>query len=313
MTELQAGENNIQPSVFIIIVTWEAKNDIVECLYSLKKLNYPNYKIVVVDNASKDGTPRAVKSLFPDVILIENKENLGFAEGNNIGIRFALKRGAHYILLLNDDTVVHPTMLKELIKGAEMDDKNGIGGGKIYYYSDEKRIWFAGGKIDKGCVATHHIGNEIDNGQYNEQKEVDYITGCMFLIKAAVIKEIGLLDSRFFMYREEIDWCLRAKKAGFKIIYFPEAIIWHKGNTSLGGRQSAFYLYYMTRNGLLIIKKHNRSKNKAHSYILFAYHNVLKELIRILISGKNREKLLMIMALKNGVIDFLFQEYGKRY
>jgi len=228
-----------QPSVSVILVNWNGRNDTLECLHSLAKVSYAPMHIIMVDNASADDSVDAVKREFPSVEVIPNKTNLRFAGGNNIGIKRALERGSDYILLLNNDTTVDAEFLTKLVKAADADPGIGMVGAKIYYYDDPKRIWFAGGRIEwwKGWIS--HIGlREEDRGQYDTARAVDYITGCCLLVKRPVIEKIGNLDEQFFMYGEDVDWCLRVCKAGFRLVYEPKAKIWHKLSVSAGGHFS---------------------------------------------------------------------------
>jgi GT2 family glycosyltransferase len=230
-----------QPLVYVIVLTWNGKEDTLECLRSLQEVEFRNFKILVVDNASADGTSDAITALFPDVHVIVNKENLRFAGGNNVGIRYALEQGADYVLLLNNDTVVDKHFLTFLTDIAKTSPDIGMVGPKIYYNADRQRLWYAGGTIVwwKGIIS--HIGiREIDHGQYDEQQETDYITGCCVLVRRSVIEKIGMLDERYFIYGEDADWCVRATRKGFKLLYVPASRIWHKVSVSAGGHLSWF-------------------------------------------------------------------------
>ena len=191
------------------------------------------------------------------LILIQTGANLGFAGGNNVGIRYALKRRFDYVLLLNNDTMVDRNFIEPLIKVFQMKTKIAAVGSKVYYYDKPNVINFAGGKINLWKGTAPHIGiNQIDNGQFNEIKEVDYIAGSSFLIKTEFIKRLGLLDERYFLYAEEVDYCMRIKKSGFKIILTPQSKIWHKISSSVGKEYSTIYLYHSTKSKILFMKKH---------------------------------------------------------
>jgi len=198
------------------------------------------------------------------MILIKNKKNYGFTGGNNIGMKFALSvLNPDYVLLLNNDTVVEKDFLKELVKVAESDEKIGIVGPKIYYYDYNGRsdiIQSAGAKINLRTGANHIIGRyEIDVGQYDEAKEVDYVSGACLLVKSGVLKKVGLLDPEYFTYWEETDLCMRVKKAGYKILYAPQAKIWHKESVSWK-KSKPVRIYYLNRNKFLFIRKHTTQK-----------------------------------------------------
>lgn len=232
---------NNPPLVYIIILTWNGRDDTLECLKSLQKLEYPNARILLVDNASSDGTTEVVRKTYRDVEIIVNPTNLRFSGGNNTGIKYALEKGAEYVLLLNNDTVVDHEFLTHLVRQAQENATVGMGGPKIYYYSHPRCIWFAGGKIDlwKGWIS--HVGiREEDRGQYDSMREVDYLTACCLLVKREVIEHLGMLDERFYMYGEDADWCLRTERAGYTLLYVPSSVIWHKVSVSAGGHLSWF-------------------------------------------------------------------------
>jgi GT2 family glycosyltransferase len=250
------------PHVSIIILNWNRKDDTISCLHSIEKVNYPNLSVILVDNASSDGTVEAVKEKFPSVKTISNPRNLRFAGGNNVGIEYALVNKADFVLLLNNDTEVEPDFLSELVRFAENDSHTGIVGPKIYYYYDKKRIWFAGGKVDywKGWIS--HIGiREMDHGQYDAAREVDYITGCCMLVRREVIEKIGKLDESYFIYGEDSDWCLRASRAGYRLAYVPSSVIWHKVSASSGGNLSWFKNWNKLKSQLRLMARYAKWYN----------------------------------------------------
>jgi len=217
------------PLVYIIILNWNGKEDTIECLHSVQEVDYPCYQALVVDNASSDGSAEAIRAAFPRVGLIVNESNLGFAAGNNVGIEHALEEGADYVFLLNNDTTVDRMVLTELVKACEADRAIGLASPKVYYYDRPKTIFYAGARRHWLPLFPNPIGiGEEDRGQHDEVKEVDYVWGQAMFIKRRVIEDIGLLDPGFFMYYEDCDYCLRAAEAGYKIIYVPMAIVWHK-------------------------------------------------------------------------------------
>jgi len=263
------------PKVAIIIVNWDGWEDTIECLESLYRIDYPNYEIIIIDNHSQDDSVRRIKdySEGKELTIIENEDNYGFAEGNNIGIRYALKYlKPKYILLLNNDTVVDKDFLKELISAGEKDNHIGILGPKIYYYDKPEVIWSAGCKISWKFARGIQIGTgEVDKGQYDDLKEVEYVSGSAFLIKTDVINKIGLMDKNYFLYFEESDWTLRANQAGYKSLYVPTAKIWHKVSRSGGGISKPTGLYYITRNRWVFMKKWAEKSD----YLIFMVYQVL--------------------------------------
>lgn len=239
-----------QPRVATIITTWNYP-EIDRCLISLKKeqKRCKNLRVVVVDNASADNESKRIKKKFPWVCLIQNKKNYGFAKGNNIGIKYALKKfNPNYIFLLNNDTEVKSNAIKSMVEFAESRKETGIVGCKLLY--PNKLIQHAGGRI-KPYGMGHYGNREEDRGQYDKIKEVDYVTGAAFLIKREVIEKIGLLDEGFSPYfREEVDFCFRARKLGYKILYYPKSKIIHYTSMSIKRRVKAYTFFVFERTRL---------------------------------------------------------------
>lgn len=262
------------PKVSFILLNWNGLQDTIECLESIKEITYPNYEVLVVDNGSEGNDVEVLRKKFGDYIqIIENDENYGFSEGNNIGIRFILKNSnPEYILLLNNDTVVDKEFLKELVTLAEEEQKIGIVGPKIFYYNFNDRkdiINFAGADLNLWNLKERRYGCcEVDKGQLDEYREVEKVEGSCMLLKRSLIENIGLLDPDYFTYWEETDYCFRARRAGFRLFYAPKAHVWHKIAASTGGPKSAHHLYYMTRNQFLFLKK---NANKIQIFIFLLY------------------------------------------
>jgi hypothetical protein len=245
------------PKASIIILNWNGLEDTIECLESLKKITYPNYEVIVVDNGSTGNDTQVIKEKFGDYIyLIQNDKNYGYTGGNNIGIRYALANyQPDYFLILNNDTVVAPDFLTELVRVSETDADIGIAGPKIYYHHFPGRIQSVGALVNMQKGRASLIGcNEIDTGQYDTEQDVDYVEGCCLLVKRELIHKVGLLDESYFCYWDEADYCIRAKKAGYKIVYAPMAKVWHKGGIS--GKISTLRCYYMARNNFKFVRRH---------------------------------------------------------
>ena len=225
-----------QPQVSIILLNWNGLEDTSECLDSLKRITYTNYEVLVVDNGSEGDDVKLLRDRFGDYVrIIENDKNYGFAEGNNIGMRYVLNRGTDYVLLLNNDTTVAPDFLDEMIQVGESDEKIGIVGPKIYLYDEPNVIWEAGGRINWWLAALVVLGErQVDVGQYDKLAERDILSGAALFIKAPLLEKISLLDSSFFFGYEDYDFCIRARRAGFKVIYVPKAKVWHKVGKARG-------------------------------------------------------------------------------
>lgn len=293
--------------VYVIVLNWNGKDDTLECLRSLRSTNYDNYQIVLVDNGSEDDSVKAVRESFPEVEIVETGKNLGFAGGNNVGMKYAAQKGADYVFLINNDTTVDPNYLTELVAVGDSDANIGLIGSKIYYHSEPDTIWFAGGKTNWLKNKGEHIGlNEKDHRQYETQKEVDYLTGCSLLIKKEVIDKIGVLEEDYFLYYEDTDFSMRARNAGYKIVYAPKSIIYHKVSRSTKPG-SANYIYYHTRNGLVNAKRNGNMAVKIAIYF-FAVLLFFKQIIKIIFIPQKRQ---WGFAVLRGEKDFLLGKMGK--
>ncbi len=264
-----------QPDVSIIVLNYNSREDTLDCLRSLQHLTYLAAQIILVDNGSTDGTVEAVRQCYPRVTVIETGQNLGFTGGNNVGIQHALKSGAEYIMLLNNDTIVAPDMIDVLVHVMQQDPSLAVTGPTIYYYDQPETVWSAGGRIDWKRGHTHMLGiNEEDKGQFGQAPRlVEFVTGCALLARRDVWERVGLLDDKFFMYFEETEWCVRAARAGFKIAHVPAAMMWHK--ISIEARAaSPRTFYYMTRNRLLFLNQTHASL-QTWLYTLLEYARML--------------------------------------
>lgn len=294
-----------KPSVCFIIINWNSWKDTTECLEALQRLDYPNYRVVLIDNASSDdsieqirrwaqgGLPVSSRYFEFDptkkpltlveydrsiaemggkeaseaeleqvvtdrqLVLIHSGANLGFAEGCNVGIRYALKRQYDIICLLNNDTVAQPSLLSEMVEQFS-NRKVGIVGGKILYYDDPIYIWYGGGQVSllgRGPGYVFEGINQLDSEQWNHQRKVSFVTGCLMAVRREVWERIGLIDGRFFFGAEDADFCLRASQAGFDIIYEPRAVIYHKVARTYD-KFSEKHVYYVYRGKFIFMRKH---------------------------------------------------------
>lgn len=264
------------PHVVVVILNWNGKRDTLECLSSVRAINYPSFEIVVVDNGSTDDSVAAIKAHFPGISVIETGENLGYAGGNNAGMRYAIQQGADYVLLLNNDTVVDRSVLTALTRAAAKIGGDAILAAQIYFYSDPDRIWYAGARIVRETATTYHEGYRAVDGAapHVDMVETGYASGCAFFIGTSLLARIGLFDERFFLLYEETDLCSRAERVGVKSYVVPDARVWHKISVSFGGMESPTYMYFHFRNRLLWAEKHLRMGPR-----VMVYARVARELL----------------------------------
>jgi GT2 family glycosyltransferase len=310
----------VYPSISVIILNWNGLADTIECLESLRQITNPKYSVIVVDNGSSGDDAQALKQKFGDYIfLIENDKNYGFAGGMNTGIEYSLKHfQPDYILSLNNDTTVEPQFLDRLVEAVKDDNTIGIAGSKVYYYDDPTRILSLGMMILMKIGMTYSIGKgTIDSNVISRNDDVDYVDTC-FLIKADVIQKIGLFDESFFCYLEDADYCIRAKKSGYRVCCVPTSKIWHKkalkkktvDRISEGMRVSASAQYYVARNSFRFMRKH-ATKFQYLSFLTFLFGCYFWLMLAALILFYRDKK--RFVSFCNGIKDGLFNKSGARF
>ncbi len=299
------------PLISIIIVNYDTSDLTLDCLKSLSKIYHPDFEfnVVVVDNGSQKEFKLPVKLRKDNLEIIRTDNNIGFTGGNNLGITYAAKQyNPDYFLLLNSDTTVTPSFLHELLLSIQGDDR-GIAVSKIlfekgyeFYAKNYDKdhlgnvIWFAGGTIDWPYLRAFHRGvDEVDRGQFDHLVDTDFATGCCMLIKREVIEEVGLLDKKYFLYLEDVDYSIRAKRKGYKIIFSPKSVIYHKNAGSSGGAGSKLHGYYQTRNRALFFFRYAKIRYKI---------TLVKLMINQLMTGDEIQR--------QAVIDSILGRYGKQ-
>jgi GT2 family glycosyltransferase len=293
------------PKVFINILNWNGKEVLKDCLRSIEGVDYANYEVVVVDNGSTDGSQEEIEKNFPYVHSVKNRENIGVAEGQNIGVRYALEKGADYVFVLNNDTTLDRNILKELIKASKGDPKVGVAVPLTYSADEPDKIQSAGGMIDWNRGKCYHLqAAETENSV----TEIDYLGSA--LIKRNVIEEVGLYDSRYFAYWEDTDFCTRVKRAGFKVVCALRAWLWHKGTYSIK-KITGFYEYYFTRNRFWFMKRY-ATRWQFASFILwfFFFELWLRSSVLLFLRRKPKVCLSLYQGVRDGVLGRLNEPYS---
>ncbi|MEK7550247.1 MAG: glycosyltransferase family 2 protein [Patescibacteria group bacterium] len=300
-----------KPKVSVIILTWNAESRIAEQLDNLASLNINGLtvEVIVVDNNSSDKTTEIAKGYkFSNMgyRFIQNDTNLGFAEGNNVGMRYALNSGSNYIALQNDDTILDKNLLINMVGEFRNTPTVGAISPKIYFakgYEFHKHykksdlgkiIWYAGGNIDWNNVYGSNRGvDEVDHGQFDESRDTDFATGCFVVYKREALKKAGLYDKRYYLYMEDADHAQRLKKTGFRVMYSPMSKLWHKVSqgSAIGSELND---YYLTRNRMIFGMKYAR---------LWTKQALLRESFRLLLTGRKWQKI--------GIRDFYLGRLGK--
>jgi len=294
--------------VTAIVLSYNSKDYISPCLEALvaQKTGSHTLDIVVVDNDSQDGSADFLAAKFPQVRLIRNPTNMGYAGGNNTGLLHALDTGADFAWVINPDVSVAPDSLASFITGATRRTNEGVFGGKIYFspgqefhqdrYSASQQgkvLWYAGGLMDwKNLIGSHRGVDEVDTGQYDRDLETDYVTGACMFIKRRVLDQVGLFDPKYFLYYEENDFCQRARRAGFKCMFLFSPSAWHK-NAQATGIGSDLQDYFISRNRLIFGLRY------APTYTKFA---LIRESATLYQTGRPWQK--------KGIVDFYAGRLG---
>lgn len=317
-------------SVAIIIVHFNTDEETKDCLDSLSKVKHKGVLLntYVIDNGSKNPLHLSEEHLGKTTKMIRSDANLGFTNGNNLGISVALRElEPDYILLLNNDTTVKPDFLEKLVSAAKAEPKLGMAVPKIYFspgrefhtsaYKESERgnvIWFAGGSIDWANLDAFHRGvDEVDRGQFDHTTDTEFATGCCVLIPRTVLERAGTLDPKYFLYLEDVDWSIRIKQAGYELHFVPEAVVWHKNAGSSGGAGSPTHQYYQTRNRLFFFMRYAQqhflqgesSNDFAQSRkLIWFYLRVLKLAGEKILFGDGN--------VRRGAVDWLLGHMGKQ-
>lgn len=230
-------DDGSQPMVYILILNWNDAENSVECLHSIYELDYSNLGVVVVDNGSIDGSDQVIRKTFPQADFVANERNLGFAGGANVGLEHARQQGADYVFFINNDTILDPSIVTELVQVAEQHPQAGLLTPKIYYQHDPTLIWAAGARMAPFPPRVKMIGaNQRDDPKYDVLRRIDYATGCALLIRRELLETVGGFDPIYWpIYHEDYDYCARVTDAGWEIWYVPTALMWHKDSQSQRG------------------------------------------------------------------------------
>lgn len=292
--------------VTVIILNTDRRDDTLACLASLRASRDVHLDTLVLDNASMDGSVEAIGRIFPEVDVLELPRNLGYAGNNNLGIHAALGRDADWIFILNEDVVVAPEALSRMLEAAREDASIGIVGPMVYHHDEPTVIQSAGGILDRKWRSSHRGLNEEDVGQYGTIVEVDWVSGCALLTRKELVEDVGALDDRFFYYWEETELCLRARRAGWKVLFVPQAKIWHRG-VQRDYRPGPNVTYYWTRNWLLTLAKHRAPPGAWMAALGWIVRNSLSWSL-----PKWRRMRRHRQAMWQGARDFLRGQWGMR-
>lgn len=287
-------------SVCVVIAAWNQVEKTLACLETVAAQSYPDYALVLVDNGSKQSFQEILGTDYPQVKVLTNRRNLGFAGGYNTGLRYGLTKGYELFFLLNNDTLLAPDCLQRLVEGAAREPDVGLFTAKIYYASDRCRIWTVGNLLRPWLLEVSHGGEkELDDGQWDQPRPIDFAPFCGVLLKRKLLDSIGLLDEEFFLYYEDMDYCRRARQAGFELRLIPAARIWHAVSTSAGGRDSPVERYWMAQSSGRYFRKHG-SNWRLLFIIPYRLGSAAKMTAGLLAKGRGRALLAYWLGLLIG-------------
>jgi GT2 family glycosyltransferase len=288
-----------------VVANWNGGEENVECVSSLLEQGLAPADVVFVDNGSTDGSLDLVRRRFPGVTVIANRTNLGFGEASNQGARAALERGADGVFFVNNDVVLPAGTLEQLVVALQGSRELGIVGPRVLYKSDPARIWCAGGMLTWRQNLSTLLGHkELDGPRWRESRAVDYVAGCALLARRAVFERVGFFDAQFFAYMEDVDFCLRAKEAGFGVVLVGDARALHSTSSATGGGYNPRRKYMMGVNSIWFLKRHAR----AAQWLRFIAYDVLS-LPFLWLSGLFQGRSRSVLAKAVGIVDGL---RGKR-
>jgi GT2 family glycosyltransferase len=302
--------------VFVIVLNFRGQKETKECVLSILQSSYANYEIIIVDNHSLDGSAPYLREAFPHIFVLETEENLGYAGGNNAGIRVALNKGADAILILNNDTIIDKDCLKNFVLESKL-KPDSLLGGRVYYYDEPSEMQHFGG------IWNHKKGKFINVPNSNFEKEkaqdLDFVTGCALFVPKNIFTVAGLFEESFFLYYEEIDWCFRVRKNGFSCTYVPSPIIFHKESRSFATPKPP-QSYFQWRNRIFFIER-NFPKSQFYFWLLTKFPKrlfllILKKWLKdldILFLGNSYEKEVSKLSYKaslKGISDYFKRSFG---
>lgn len=289
------------PLVYAVVLNWNGPNETIECLQSLSRQTYPNLKVLVVDNGSVDDSIHQITSAYPKIELAANKENLGFAGGVNVGLSYAFAAGADHVLILNNDLILDENCVSELV--SHMGNDVGFVAATIFYTDDPKRIWSMSGNINALTLErTLDVRGKVDDGRFPDVLERHFAPGGASLMSRRAYEVTGGFDEGFFLYYEDADLSLRAKKAGLRVLVSSKAKMWHAISKSSGGSDSPRERYWMARSSVRYFAKH-AAWWQIPIIIFWRTGSAVKTTWRLLKNGRKQAMISYWRGLHDGIYD----------
>jgi GT2 family glycosyltransferase len=287
----------VQPLAYVVVLNYNGLLDTIACLESLARVTYRRHRLVIVDNGSSDGSGNALARRYPWHDFIQNERNLGFAGGYNVGIKLGLEQGADYVCILNNDTAVSSGFLEPLVGALEKDGSIGIAGPVVCEHDRPDIVQTAGAKANLYLGKFYGLHAGEHRSEIGGITDVDYISGACMLFRCSLAMDIGYIPEDYFLFFEETEWCLKARKSGFRVVCVGDSVIWHKGSSSTKNVPGAI-AYFMARNQIIFEKK-NASRLQWATFVVTRIIVFCLGLVRRWASGTlNRD---MIKGVRDGL------------
>lgn len=310
MVVTHEGVGRTLPSVVALVLNHERPDETVQCLRSLESSTYRNLEVLVLDTGHTRSGADEIRQACPGAEVVMLERNLGYTGGNNVGLKLALRRRAAWVLLVNDDVVVDPNCVSRLIESGQSDERIGMVGPTVYNHAEPQSIQTAGGRLGPDWSASFLVPDELELGQYEHPRDVAWLSGSALMVRRELCEQIGILDERFFSYWEEVEWCLRAVRSGWRVVHVPNAKVWHKGGGAAADADAAplpAVAYYTTRNHLLGLQ----TQRAPVRVWLANSRRLAATLISWSVRPKWRSRREARTAMWHGTVDFARQRFGE--
>lgn len=300
---MHAEKTENYPLIAVVIVNFNGRDLTLEAIKSVKDSTFKTLRVIVVDNGSSDGSVRVINQAFPDVSIISNNENRGFAEGSNQGLAAAVEMRADYIMFMNNDAVVDLSCITHLADYLARDAETAAVAPYIFYYDRRSTIWFGGGdvKMWRGWIGHRHLREEFTPDSH-EVAESDYLTGCIFLGRTGVLEKAGGFDTGFSLYAEDVDLSLRLRGVGWKLAVEPQAHGFHKVSATAGGELSPFKAYHRGRSSVNLVKRHVKIW-EVPTLAVGGFFGAMYAVSRLLLSGRAGTAVALLKGMLDGMLN----------
>ncbi|MFZ0547316.1 MAG: glycosyltransferase family 2 protein [Candidatus Promineifilaceae bacterium] len=287
-----------QPSILIVILNWRQPELTIACVKAVQAMDGPQFDLLLIDNGSGDNSAEILTDKLPDVQLLTLPENLGFAGGCNVGLRHAVEQGYTYALLLNNDAFPEVNMLQVLL--GEMGGDVGMASPKVLYHPERDYVSFGGGRQHPSLLEVRDSkANQKDRPAWQETEAVDYLWGTCWLVNLAALQTVGLLDERFFMYYEDLDWSIRFRQAGYRLLWVGKARLYHQESRSTGGTDSPLRRYYLARSSVIFFRRYAHQGRPLFIFF-FRLGSAIKMVSRLLLKGRRASAGAYLRGLRDG-------------